>query len=138
MAAKTQKFILFFINDEMWATPLTFGNQFISYDQPVPLPDVSKEVTGLIYGGGHIVTLLDTAKILAIRSHSKQYETCLRFDFNSDHYGLLVDAGGETVKVNRVLTDRNKKEFKKYIKFKNNKIYILYPEDIWNKLSIYD
>ena len=135
-----QKFILFFINDEMWATPLTFGNQFVSCDNPVALPDTAKEVVGLMYSSGHIVALLDTAELLGIRPHNKQYATCLLFNHARDHYGLLVDAGGDTVKVKSVLTDRNKnrKEFKKYIKFKNKKIHILYPEDIWEKINIYD
>jgi chemotaxis signal transduction protein len=140
MLTKIQKFILFFVNDEMWATPLTSGNQFVSCDNIVPLPDVAKEVVGLMYGSGHIVTILDTAGLLSIRTHSKQYETCLLFNYENDHYGLLVDAGGDTVKVKRILTDRskNRTEFKKYIKFKNKKVYILYPEDIWKKIGIYD
>ena len=92
----------------------------------------------MIYHGGNIITVLNTAKFLDIKYNLPDEHNCLLFSFSKDFYGLIVDQGGETIKVNQVFTDRNKKQFKKYIKINKQKVYILETDKIMEDLKIYD
>lgn len=138
MPKKQQKFILFYINDEQFAMPLLENSQFIAGDKTTAIPNTNKKVMGLIYNGGNIITVLDTAKFLNIKYKRPDEYSYLLFDYNKDFYGLIVDHGGETKIVNDIFTDKNKKYFKKYIKINKQKAYILEPENVLEELKIYD
>ncbi len=138
MVKKQQKFTLFYIAGDKFAMPLLEDSQFISCDKIVPLPNTDHRITGLVYHGGNIITVLNTAKFLDIKYKIPDEHDCLLFSFSKDFYGLIVDQGGETIKVNQVFTDRNKKQFKKYLKLNKQKIYILEPDKIMEDLKIYD
>ena len=65
-----RKFIIMLIADELYAMPLLKDGKFIDYNQLniLPVPNTNNKIIGLIYLEGKIVTVLDTAKILAIKS----------------------------------------------------------------------
>ncbi|RJQ35651.1 chemotaxis protein CheW [Candidatus Parcubacteria bacterium] len=138
MPIKTHKFILFHLADDTFAVPLLPSAQFIAYDAFTLIPGVLDKVLGLIYHSGKVVTLLDTVKILAIKSKRVRSNNCLLFDYQGDYYALEVDEGDITVKAQKILLDRSKKRFKKYIKVNNKKVYILDLEDLWKEVKIYD
>ncbi|PIR06959.1 MAG: hypothetical protein COV55_00860 [Candidatus Komeilibacteria bacterium CG11_big_fil_rev_8_21_14_0_20_36_20] len=144
MAVKSEKFVLFMIEQKLWALPLLPGTQFIDGGNITPIPKVNINIVGLIYNKGRIVTVLNTFKILQKVfpknkiKESQEDKQCLLFDFQNDTYALLATKGGETVTVKGVLTDKSQVYFKKYIKVGQNKVYILYPEEIWKIVDIYD
>ena len=102
----------------------------------VSLPIDNEKVAGLIYNAGRVITVLNTDKILKISAHHNKSDLCLIFYSHGDFYALTVDEGGETVDVPRVMTDKNKKSFKEYIKIDDTKVYILGIEEIWKNVKI--
>lgn len=136
MPKSFHKIILFRLAGEYWAMPLSEDSQFVSYDKIVALPIDNKNVAGLIYNAGRIITVLNTDKILNIKSHNQKSKLCLIFYSHGDFYALTVDEGGETMEIPRVLTDKNKKSFNKYIKIDDTKVYILESEEIWKNAKI--
>ena len=119
-----RKFIIMLISDELYAMPLLKDGKFIDYNQLniSPVPNTNSKIIGLIYLEGKIMTVLDTAKILNL---SKTKNNLLFiFDYNDDIYGLTIQGSGEIIKVDKILVDKKRKKFKKYIKQKNKKIYI--------------
>jgi len=140
MATRAQKFISFYIGDQQYALPIMYGNKFIEFNRLTAIPQVDKDILGLIYQGGNIITILDIKRILKIKSLNQNIQQiCLMFEVDDYHYGILVDQGGETISANRTFTDRQKKIFKKYIKTKDKaKVYILEPADILSQINIYD
>lgn len=140
MPVKLYKFILFTINNTLWGMPLLNDSQFIHCGSSniTLLPNVNANIIGLAYHNGEIITLLNTAGILGVKSKKVESEDCLLFGFNNDFYGLLIDEARDTVKVKKIFTDRHKKQFNKYIKVNNQNIYILEPMDIWKIIDLYD
>ncbi|MBT4209342.1 MAG: hypothetical protein HOE19_00255 [Candidatus Komeilibacteria bacterium] len=138
MATRAQKFISFYIGDQQYALPIMYGNKFIEFNRLTAIPQVDKDILGLIYQGGNIITILDIKRILKIKSLNQNIQQiCLMFEVDDYHYGILVDQGGETISANRTFTDRQKKIFKKYIKTKDKaKVYILEPDDILAQINI--
>ena len=130
-----RKFIILDIADELHAMPLIKEGKFVDYKQVniLPLPQVSKKIKGLIYLEGKIVTVINTAQILGLSGG--QHNLIFLFEFDHYHYGLTVQSSGEIIKTNKVLVNRKRKEFKKYIKVKKKSIYILDLEDIFDKIS---
>ena len=130
-----RKFIILDIADELYAMPLVKEGKFVDYKQVniLPLPQVSKKIKGLIYLEGKIVTVINTAQILGLSGG--QHNLIFLFEFDHHHYGLTVQASGEIIKTNKILINRKRKEFKKYIKVKKKNIYILDLEDIFDKIS---
>ena len=138
MASKSEQFILFYIGDKQYALPALTANKFIEFKDLTLIPKVNKEVKGLIYNNGHIITIIDIKEILKIKSakNSKQ-AMCLIFESNGHHYGLLVDQGNETILVKKVFTDRQKKIFNKYLKTKDKQnIYILEANQIVSQIGL--
>lgn len=138
MPTKVHKFILFHLADELWAMPLLPASQFIACEAITLIPGAPKNVLGLVYHGGKIITLLDTSNILKLRAKRANSRTCLLFDYQGDYYGLEVDDGNNTIKTKNIFTDRKKKDFNKYIKINKNKVYILDMETLWQHVKIYD
>lgn len=136
MAKKLKKIILFRLAEKYWAMPLSEDSQFVSYSDIVALPIDNNKVAGLIYNAGRIITVLNTDKILNLSAHNNKSELCLIFYSHGDFYALAIDEGGETVDASRIMTDKNKKSFKEYIKIDNTKVYILSPEEIWKNAKI--
>ena len=124
MPVKIYKFTLFHLADELWALPLLPTSQFIACEAITLIPGAPENVLGLVYHGGKIITLLDTAKILDLRVKRIRSKNCLLFDYQGDYYGLEVDDGDNTIRVKQVFTDRSKKKFNKYIKVNKRKVYI--------------
>lgn len=137
MSATYSKFILFSLQGETWALPLTKDSQFIHCEVLEPLPGVDRRIVGLTYNKGNLITVLHTAMILGLRKAAPQSSKLLVFNFADDYYALTVDDGGETIRVKEILTDYNKKMFKKYVRFNRRKIYILELEKIWRLLKLY-
>lgn len=130
MSKKEQKFIIFTLSNSTFAMPLLPTSKIIGVENITKIP-FENTVKGIIYHNGHIISIIDTGKILKIKSNGNQ---CLLFDYNDDHFGILIDEAKETVKVKRVLTDKKGK----YIKIKKNKIYIIYPSKIMEIIDIYE
>jgi len=130
-----RKFIIMLIADELYAMPLLKDGKFIDYNQLniLPVPNTNNKIIGLIYLEGKIVTVLDTAKILNLSKNKNNL--LFIFDYNDDIYGLTIQGSGEIIKVDKILVDSKRKKFKKYIKQKNKKIYILNTEDIFNEIK---
>ncbi len=130
-----RKFVLLSIADELYAMPLVKEGKFIDYKQVniLPLPKVSKKIIGLIYLEGQIVTVINTAKVLKLSNNKNNL--VFIFEFANHNYGLAVQSSGEIIKTNKVLINRKRKEFNKYIKVKKKNIYILDLEDIFTKIS---
>ena len=130
-----RKFILLEIAHELYAMPLVKEGKFIDYKQVniLPLPQVAKIIIGLIYLEGQIVTIINTSKILGLSGG--QHNLIFLFEFANYNYGLAVQASGEIIKTDKVLVNRRRKEFKKYIKVKKKNIYILDLEDIFAKIN---
>ncbi len=137
MASKGKKYILFKVDGSTWAMPLLKDSQFFTCTEIAPIPAVDEAVRGLTYHNGKIITVLNTAKILNLNTEEKK-KTCLLFTYNNDNYGLLIDEVKDTVKATRTFSDTKKKLFKKYIRVKKNKVYILEPVLIWKVVKIYD
>ncbi|MCD4760433.1 chemotaxis protein CheW [bacterium] len=143
MARKLQKFILFSVGADTYAMPLLADSHFMVCDKTSAIPGVDSKVRGLTYHNGNIITILDTAKILKIKRNSA-HNDCLLFNFEDDLYGLLVDEGGETVRVQRSFSDGQKKVFKKYVKINKHtstplsagKVYVLEPEELLGSANI--
>lgn len=135
---KSEKFILFYLGEEQYALPAISGNKFIEFKNLSSLPNIQKEIKGLLYHNGNIVTVVDIKSILKIKSFKKNSQKmCLLFEMNNYYYGILVDQGGDTVAAKRIYTDAQKKIFKKYFKNDNkDKIYILDPVQILNQINI--
>jgi len=145
MAIRSNKFVLFSVGDKLWAMPLIPGMQFISADNITAIPQASKNFKGLIYNSGNIVTVLNTFMILKnnfpgvkIKENIKETRQHLLFSFQNDVYSLLISKGDQTIKVKQVFKNKTKSVFNKYIKLGKDKIYILYPEDIWRVVKLYD
>lgn len=150
MPSRAEKFILFYLGDETYSLPVLLASQFIEFTNLTLLPQINQGIEGLIYHNGHIVTIIDTKKILKIRSQKKNSKLmCLIFEFNGYYYGLLVDQGGETLAIKKTFNDRKKKVFsakggstsggKRYFRTKNKqKVYILEIEEILSQAKIYD
>ncbi len=132
--SKTSKFILFFLGGDYYALPLSAGCRFADIGKITRIP-AAKSIAGLVYNDGQIVTLINTANLLSLKK-SKEPNIVLFFNFENEPYGLLADAGGESVRAKRVFYDRQRKQFNKYIKIKDKKIYILEPKEILEILKI--
>jgi len=130
-----RKFIIMLIADELYAMPLLKDGKFIDYNQLniLPVPNTNSKIVGLIYSEGKIITVLDTAKILNLSKNKNNL--LFIFDYNDDIYGLTIQGSGEIIKVDKILVDNKRKKFKKYIKQKNKKMYILNIEDIFNEIK---
>jgi len=140
MKTRSEKFILFYLGEDQYALPALSANKFVEFGKLTPLPKVNKEIKGLIYHNGKIVTIIDTKKILKIKSlHKHTKALCLIFEVDDYYYGISVDQGAETVAVDKIFNDRDKKIFKKYFKTKDKKkVYILEVDDILSQINIYD
>ncbi|MFA6467190.1 MAG: chemotaxis protein CheW [Patescibacteria group bacterium] len=138
MASKSEQFVLFYIGQEQYALPALTVNKFIEFKDLTLIPKVNKEVKGLIYNNGHIITIIDIKEILKIKStKSNKQPMCLIFESSGHHYGLVVDQGGEITSVNKIFTDRQKKIFNKYFKTKDKKnIYILEANQIVSQIGL--
>jgi len=153
MASRSEKFILFYLEDVQYALPALLGSQFIEFENITSIPNINKKIRGLIYHNGNIITIINTKEILNIKSFKKNKQLmCLIFEADGYYYGLLIDEGGETLAVKKTFNDRQKKNFKKYFRIKaegsvvdpkrecgnKNKVYILEVDDILSQINIYD
>lgn len=139
MVAKSKKFISFQVADGWYALPALSGTEFIAVEQLSPLPITQDKVAGLIYHNGNIVTVLDTAMLISIKGvrSDVNINNCLLFVYQGHFYALLIKEAGEILKATQLFTDRKKRRFNKYFKVKNNKFYILEPEEILSSIEIY-
>lgn len=136
-----EKFILFYLGEEFYALPALAGNQFIEFSNLAVWPHKDRDIDGLIYHNGHIITVIDLKNILKIKSQSAdKSKTCLTFEVGGYYYGLLVDKGGETMPIKKIFNDRQKKIFKRYFVLPDNKqkVSILDIDDILSQISLYD
>ncbi len=130
MSKKEQKFILFTLGNSTYAMPLLPTSKIIGVDNITKIPFDSK-LKGIIYHNGHIISIIDTGKILKIKSNG---DKCLLFDYNDDHFGILIKEPKDTITIKRVLIDKKGK----YFKVKKDKIYIIYPSKIMELIDIYE
>lgn len=135
---RLEKFITFYLGEQKYALPVEAGNQFVEFSDVLQVPQTDKNIKGLIYHNGNIVTLIDLREVLKIKKQSKsQTAMCLIFELNKYHYGLLVDGGDETIAAKKVFNDRQKKKFKRYFKGENKqKVYILEEDEILEEVNI--
>ena len=138
MAVKNHKFILFTIAESLWAMPLVSDSRVINCGVITPVLGLDKQILGMTYNEGKIITILDLAKLLKLVNYKNHFQHCLIFDFNNDSYGLPIDEISDTVKTKQIFTDRTKKYFNQYIKVNKQKIYIVNPMAIWELIDIYD
>lgn len=138
MAKRLEKFIIFILGEQKYGLPAEAGNQFIEFSKAMPLPAVGEYVKGLIYYNGQIITILDARKILKIKDNKKNNQSvCLIFELNNYYYGIVVDEGDETVAVDKVFNDRQKKIFRRYFRGVDKaKIYILEEDEILSQANI--
>lgn len=134
MATRATKYISFYLGGSLYAFPMIEGTQFISFDKLTPILHKDPKVKGLIYHNGEIVVIVDMAAILGVKA--KGEHIVLLFAYQGDYYGLLIDEGSDVIKTASVMTDRQKKDLKKYIRIKKEKIYILEPSFIFSQLGI--
>ncbi|MBU1203283.1 chemotaxis protein CheW [Patescibacteria group bacterium] len=138
MIKKSSKFVLFSLADYTYALPLATVAKFVEFDSFCAIPGADKNIKGLIYYEGKIITIFDSAKLLGLSIKYPDKLQTLLFSHQDKSYGLLVSEALETVKSAQIFVDKKKKQFKKYIKIKDNKIYILEPEEIIQILNIND
>lgn len=138
MIKKSPKLVLFSLADYNYGLPLQAAGKFVEFDEFCAIPGAGKEIKGLIYHEGKLVTIFDTVKLLSLKVKYPTKLQALLFSYRDQQYGLLISEALETIKSSRIFVDRNKKQFKKYIKIKDNKIYILEPEEIIEALKIND
>jgi chemotaxis signal transduction protein len=140
MASRAEKFILVYIGEEQYALPALSVGKFIEFDSLTLIPNIGPSIKGLIYNNGNIITVIDTKKILKLKTlKNSDPSMCLVFEFDGYHYGLSLDQGGETIAVNKTFNDRQKKSFKRYFRTKDKKkIYILEVDEILSQINIYD
>lgn len=138
MASKSEQFVLFYIGQEQYALPALVVNKFIEFKDLALVPQVRREIKGLIYNNGHIITIIDIKEILKIKALKKPSQPlCLIFEAGGHHYGLLVDQGGETISVKKIFADRQKKIFNKYFKTSNKQnVYILETNHILSQIGL--
>lgn len=130
---------MFSLGQTWWAWPSSMASHFFSLDYILPLPIKDKNIVGLSYHQGNIITVLRTDKVLRLdMGKHPDYKQALAFVFRGEYYAWLVEQGGETVQAKAILTDKNKKNFNKYFIFNKNKIYCLEPEDLMGSLKLYD
>lgn len=140
MAVRKKKFITFQTVDGWYGLPVEAASKFINCEYVSLVPETSEKIAGLIYHNGEIVTVLNTDKIISIKAKVQAISngSCLIFSYDKNFYALLVKEEGEVVGVSRTFTDRKKRNFKKYFKVKDDKIYILDPEEVVHSIGIYD
>jgi len=140
MAKRSEKFIIFYLGEERYALPVLSANQFIEFENIMPIPNADPDLKGLTYHNGNIITIIDLKRVLKVKTlKSPKQLMCLTFESGGYNYGLLVDQGGETVSSDKVFTDRQKKVFKRYFKtVDKQKIYILEEDEILSQINIYD
>jgi len=138
MVSSNKKYILFNVSGQTWAMPLRLGSSFANCENVVKIPGVDPNIVGISYQNGKIITVLDTVKIIGSQASYQDAENVsLLFDYEVDTYALLIDKGLETISPPRMQTDKSNKIFDKYFTYKNNKVFILEPEKIWQVVKIY-
>jgi len=138
--ARTEKYILFYLGEDSYALPALYAKKFVEFKHLLHLPNVSKEIKGLLYHNGNIITVIDTKVILSVKPLQKpSQKICLIFESNNYYYGLLVHQGGDTVVAKKIFTDKQKKIFQRYFKTPDQKkVYILEIDKILSQININD
>lgn len=90
MAKESEKFIIFSLNQQAYALPILATYQIFAYQNLNPIPQVHKFIAGFTYHDGHIVTVLDSAKILGLTAKTLAKQAVLVRD-DSHYYAYLVD-----------------------------------------------
>jgi chemotaxis signal transduction protein len=111
MASSAKKYILFEIAGQQWAWPLQPASQFFNIDYILPLAEVDKNIVGIAYQHGRILTVIRADKMLGDTKSNLKSKQALWFEYQQDAYALLVDAGLETVTIKTFFTDRQSKIF---------------------------
>jgi chemotaxis signal transduction protein len=137
MRAGSQKFILVTVDSHQFVLPLVDSHNFFQVKHIAPIPQTDDRIAGLVYHDGHMVTVLDTVKILKLSS-SKKNEQCVMVGCNQHCYGWLIAAAGELVEAKRILTDKKKAILSKYILVNKKKIYILDIAEALKELDLHD
>ncbi len=122
---KPGKFILVTLGKQTWALPLVDSSDFFQLKNLTPLPYVGDKVLGLTYHNGHLITLLNSYKILGVKT-TLPSDHCLRIDWQGEHYGLVIDKVGEVILPDKVSQD--------YIVVDKNKIPLLAMEKLIKEL----
>lgn len=136
---RQQKFLTFSIADYKYAIALMPVLKFAEFDRLTTVPQASDKIAGLLYNNGQLATVINSYNLLNLKKKNHKNNICLLFEFADKYYALLVDEGGENVKSDKIFTDRQKKNFKNYIKGADKeKIYILEVKEILQQAAIYD
>lgn len=122
MLKTAEKFVVFSLNQKSYAISIFDSYQIFAIQNISPVPQISSLVAGLTYQAGHIVTVLNTAKILGIKEKIHCQQAVLLSQDNH-YYAYLVDQILEIV-------DRN------FIQ--KNKIKILQLEEILKTLNSHE
>lgn len=122
MLKKDEKFIIFSLNQQTCAVPIFDSHQVFAIQNLSPVPMVNVNIAGLTYYDGHIVTVLNTAKILAIKDKVGPKQAVL-LRYENHYYAYLVDQIVEIVE----------KSF-----LQKNKIKILSLDEILKTLNFHE
>jgi chemotaxis signal transduction protein len=131
------KFIIFSLEDQLWAAPLTKASQFIESENIEALPQTDRRIRGLTYSRGNLITVLNTAEITGLKMPKTESTKLLLFNFADDYYAWTIKEGGETVRPKEIFIDYSRKIFKKYLKYNKRRVYILDLEKVWKILGLY-
>jgi len=76
MNKRATKYISFSIDGTYYAMPVNAVGPFIKGDNSLLVPKANEIIKGLIYQNGKIITIIDSAKLLALPKQDK-FATCL-------------------------------------------------------------
>ena len=110
--ANREKMLLFAVGKERYAMPIQDISLIIEKRFPTPIPNVPYFVQGIISLRGKIVTILNAAERLGLRTGG-QGETAkiVVIDKGADQFGILVDNIEHVVEVDRGLMEPSPESF---------------------------
>jgi chemotaxis signal transduction protein len=134
MPNKKQKFILVNVDGQQYAVPLSSSYHFFHIRQITPIPQMDKRIIGFTYHNGHLVTLLDTAKIFTLMTKNSN-EKCAMVKFDHHYYGWIIKSAGDIVSA--ILNkSRTQDILKEYILVNKKKIKVLEVKPVLKDINL--
>jgi len=115
--------------------PVTASYYFFQVHQVTLIPQIHRWIRGFVYYNNHIVTLLDTPKIVALQNH-KKIERCVMVKYKHHYYGWIIDSAGEIIEAD--LKNSKKDIFVNYILQNHKKIEVLEVASVLKKINLDD
>lgn len=86
------KYLVFRLNQELYATPLLGVREVVEPQAPKPIPNTAKYFLGLINIRGQIIGLVDLRIKLGYQHRDQEHQALLVFDSDSGPVAAMVDS----------------------------------------------